>query len=720
MKKVLLSMLAIFMVSFSLMAQNTDFTTKLKSKYEKQSVVQDITDHSNNAVLVATNDCSSAADLNGLLGAGEGNTQSSMIFDNTTATVSMDEVDFGFDCFYEGTLENSMWFTFTGDGNRYFIETADCGVTNYAADLQMVVYSGTSCMDLTAVACNEDISYPAQLEPGVTISTEMGVTYFVMIDGFAGTVGEYCINVTDIGNPITCMDIAVGMVDLTNGDSICFLDTLAFTHVGDVVIPELDMGLNGFVWAVSTADISGSTDPFNDVSFLGSFGGILTEPIDISVVYDAGLGIADGTFFITPIVLGGAVDTDGTFGGLDFTDGCILTGTSVEFELLPTFDPLTAGADVVGEVTPPGMNGEATVIPSGGSGDYSYLWDNGETTATITGLAAGTYSVTVSDNGNVCVPDFVLEVEVPEGAGINCDSIAVGTAVIESTTLCFGDSLIFSITDGTVIPELQTGLNGFIWAVHTSDVSGSDSPFTDLSFLGAFGGIQGAVFDVSTVYDANLGLGEGTYYLTPIVIGGAEDTDGTFSGLDFTNGCVLTGTSVEVILLPEYPDPVVSTASVDEITPPGNNGEASVNATDGSGDFTYLWSNGETTASITGLPAGTYMVTITDESGCFDPIVEEVVVDQIVDVDEIPGTRYLDVFPNPADVQAVVSYAFEQPLDIQIIMTNSLGQTVYVNEIDQAIDGNLEIGLNDFTNGVYFIRITDGNQQNIRRLIISK
>ena len=47
----------------------------------------------------------------------------------------------------------------------------------------------------------------------------------------------------------------------------------------------------------------------------------------------------------------------------------------------------------------------------------------------------------------------------------------------------------------------------------------------------------------------------------------------------------------------------------------GSNGTASVTAS-GSSPFTYLWSNGATTSSITGLAAGTYSVTVTGTGGC--------------------------------------------------------------------------------------------------------
>ena len=43
-------------------------------------------------------------------------------------------------------------------------------------------------------------------------------------------------------------------------------------------------------------------------------------------------------------------------------------------------------------------NGSATAVPLNGAGPFSYLWSNGEDTATIDGLPAGMYSVTVTDN----------------------------------------------------------------------------------------------------------------------------------------------------------------------------------------------------------------------------------------------------------------------------------------------------------------------------------
>ena len=69
------------------------------------------------------------------------------------------------------------------------------------------------------------------------------------------------------------------------------------------------------------------------------------------------------------------------------------------------------------------QNGEATVNASGGSPGYTYLWNNGQTTATDTGLAAGLYTVTVTDaNGCTSADTISVGNNPPAGFTISNDT----------------------------------------------------------------------------------------------------------------------------------------------------------------------------------------------------------------------------------------------------------------------------------------------------------
>ncbi|MBK9336158.1 MAG: VCBS repeat-containing protein [Lewinellaceae bacterium] len=64
---------------------------------------------------------------------------------------------------------------------------------------------------------------------------------------------------------------------------------------------------------------------------------------------------------------------------------------------------------------PGGADGSVALIVSGGTSPYIYLWNNSQTTATATGLAAGTYTATVTDNKG-CTATTSATVTQPAGS----------------------------------------------------------------------------------------------------------------------------------------------------------------------------------------------------------------------------------------------------------------------------------------------------------------
>jgi len=262
-------------------------------------------------------------------------------------------------------------------------------------------------------------------------------------------------------------------------------------------------------------------------------------------------------------------------------------------------------------------NGFATVYTSGGSGNYSYHWNTGAMTQTLSGLAASTYRVTVSDIETGCSA-------VSDGIVTEVNPLSCSITVLENASCfdCTDGSVDISITGGTAPYSYDWGgadpnaLDPGFYMVTVSDANGCATVcdyeiineselscaievITELqcnSPLGAVvqalvnGGTPPYILDWSGADPDD--LAEGTYTLYVLDDAGNEcyHTFGIAANEIFCNAITMTEASC--------------VSSLD--------GEASLEISGGSGSYEYLWNNGMTSASISGLPAGDYSVTVTD------------------------------------------------------------------------------------------------------------
>ena len=199
-------------------------------------------------------------------------------------------------------------------------------------------------------------------------------------------------------------------------------------------------------------------------------------------------------------------------------------------------------------------NGSATATPSGGTGPYTYLWSNGQTTQTVTNLLSGPYTVTVTSVGGCTVTSNILILNT------GAPSVTIPT---QTNVSCFG------------------GING----VATSSITGGVSPFT----------YSWNTIPVQTTPSAT-NLPAGNYTVT---ITGA-------------NGC--TATAAVVITQPTQLNASITTANV--LCFGNSTGSATATPSGGTSPYTYLWSNTQTTPITNSLLIGTYNCTVTDANGC--------------------------------------------------------------------------------------------------------
>lgn len=177
-------------------------------------------------------------------------------------------------------------------------------------------------------------------------------------------------------------------------------------------------------------------------------------------------------------------------------------------------------------------------------------------------------------------------------------------------------------------------------------------------------------------------LGAGNYTVTV--------TDG--------NGCT-SQLSVQVT----EPDPI---ALQEIINYPGN-GTAVIDISvysGGTSPFTYQWSTGATTSSITVNTNGTYTVTVTDANGC--SVVYPVNI--ILSIHELTSGNTITIFPNPSNDLVEITFSSPVP-DLRVIITDMRGRVVEEKSI--LLPGlSYRIPIDQLPPAHYLLSIHSGNR----------
>lgn len=277
-------------------------------------------------------------------------------------------------------------------------------------------------------------------------------------------------------------------------------------------------------------------------------------------------------------------------------------------------------------------NGTATATPAGGTPAYTYLWMPGALTgSTITGLAAGTYTVTVKDSKLCSVTTTVV---VTQPASINLTtsvinstcSTANGQASVVATGGVPPFTYLWSPTGGT--GSTATGLLSGAYTVVVTDANGCTA--TQWANINDNSGPTATIFSIINVTcfggsngSASVGVvgGTGPYTYTWLPIGGSSPvatglTAGTYTVtvLD-ANGCISNATTSPNITEPPPISIFVTTSDANCFG--SNDGTATASASGGTPGYTYLWLPSSTSGNtISTLTAGTFTVQVTDTNSC--------------------------------------------------------------------------------------------------------
>ncbi|MEM6269016.1 MAG: PKD domain-containing protein [Bacteroidota bacterium] len=443
---------------------------------------------------------------------------------------------------------SSIPVTCNGDTSGCAIVTASGGSGGYTYLWSTAATNDTSCSlgagiytvtvtDTASAACfaidSVVVTEPSAVSlsataTGAACSTATGTA---TVSASGGTAPyTYNWNTTPVQTTPTAVNLLPGVYLVTVTDTLGCTDTLNVT-VPDIPAPTITL--------VSTMDVScfGGNDGSATVSTAGG-----TPPVTVtwnSPLPQTGLtatGLPAGTYTAT------VTDTFGCTNAVTVTIG-------EPTPLTLTLSGNTATCNL--------SNGDATVVASGGTSPYQVLWSNAQSSNTIGGLAAGVYSVTVTDNNQCQVIDSIA-------IGQTGNPVQNVTAI--SPVSCSGGN------DGAATVQVSLGVPPYTitWNTNPPQI-----------------GVNA------------IGLSAGTYLVT---------------ALD-QNGCSATDT----VIVTE-PTPVSGTASATDVTCFATipNGTAGILASGGTSPYTYAWGTTpvQTTAQATGLSPGTYSVTVTDANGC--------------------------------------------------------------------------------------------------------
>lgn len=274
-------------------------------------------------------------------------------------------------------------------------------------------------------------------------------------------------------------------------------------------------------------------------------------------------------------------------------------------------------------------NGTINLIVAGGTAPYTYQWSNGETTRSIFNLSQGIYEVTITD-ANGCIITESYEITEPEPLTVTVDSL-------QDVSCKFGN-------DGSIRLNIEGGAGNYriTWS------NGRTGP--ELTNLRAGEYTVFIIDDNSCFYTETFTISEPTDILSIegisttqlcnaddqielllTVIGGTApysyqwsngSTDQNLTGIlpgnysvvvTDANGCEVSGN----FNVPPATSPLqVEFGGRIDLCSPNERGEVRATVIGGAAPFTYLWSNGATTPTISNLTPGEYSVFVTDANGC--------------------------------------------------------------------------------------------------------
>lgn len=466
----------------------------------------------------------------------------------------------------------------------------------------------------------------------------------------------------------------------------------------DITVPFNSVGTygSGNYYKVQLSDGNGSFANPVDLDSINSAENIDTIWTDIPSGTPAGNGYRVRVVSSDPLIIG-------EDNGIDIV---------IAAEVIATLD--LAHVDCNGAA-----NGIIQVTVGQGIAPITYTWSNSDSVTLVDSLMPGGYAVTITDSVgcSLTLSDTITE---PDELGL---------------TSTANDASCHGYNDGSVNITVSGGVEpyDFQWSggQTTEDLVPVGAGMHTVTITDDNGCTIADSVEVNEPlalsYDANLvdescgGYENGSIAIVNLPTGGLY----TFDWSNGANESNITDLPQGEYLLTITDFFGCETLDTFEITGPAaveaditvtdatcntcDDGEATAQPTGGSSPYTYAWSNGETTATATGLEAGNHTVTITDDNGCEYEFTAEVGV--TVGIRDLANVT-VKLYPNPFSNQLTLRLELGAS-DAQWHLYDPAGRVV----MSGSAAGHSEtiIPTHDLNSGVYHLHLQDEHGRTIAR-----
>jgi len=413
-------------------------------------------------------------------------------------------------------------------------------------------------------------------------------------------------------------------------------------------------------------------------------------------------------------------------------NGCLISSQNIN--VTNTSGNLLVTAPVIVNEVCNNLSGSIEITTTGGSGNYTYLWNNGATTEDLTGLSAGTYTCMVRDDNNCAYPvsatiinsSGTLAVTISNVTNAVCGNLG---SINITTTGALPISYLWSNNSST---EDISNLTSGSYSCTISDALGCVISYST-SILFANSPELSIVTTTNDYCSQNSGLididvANGTPAYTYLWSNGAttQDINGLTSGfysclIRDSFGCEDTISTTLTNVTPFNSTGIVT----DESCAACNDGSINVTTINNSSEqLQYYWDpTGISTEDISGLSSGTYTLYVYSNT-CFTTYIFTVNVANTIGVVSNENLNNdMVVYPNPSggDFNLILSKEINRK-NITIQVLNLLGEVVkeFAEFENNDTNKHIELNLKEFSSGIYYLKCRSDEKEFIKKIIITK